>query len=384
MMADKPTIYFVASELGEVHHGPAVYTRALWDMFHDDNDFDFHLVVLKSDIEHPKIHVPANESGKRRGFYQRLDAHIRESVPRDRTTFLLHVNAAHLISSALAARYQTIVQINDTEVCQHSISRAGAKKYGWRRMLALQWRRMRERAVTKKSKLVVCNSDFTSGMVRESYNLPHEKVSRIYKAVPLQPFLDQAPSCEDSGRLSAVFIGNNWRRKGLQTLIEAIAIVVRDYPDLPVELNVYGDPSKAESNQFRHLSESLGVQHKVNFAGILKRDAAPKVISRSSMLVLPSFEEALGLVSIEAMATGIPVVGSEVGGIPEVINNPKLGVLAKPGDPNALANAILKQYHTDIVHETIRYRKESSQRFSVSKLRHNIELLYRKHSDPYL
>ena len=382
-MTDKPSIYFVASELGEVHHGPAVYTRALWDLFHDDDDFDFHLVVLKSDIEHPKIHVPASESGKRRGFYQRLDAHIKESVPRDQTTFL-HINAAHLISSSLAARYRTIVQINDTEVCQHSISREGAKKYGWRRMLALQWRRMRERAVTKKSKLVVCNSDFTSQMVRESYNLPLEKVSRIYKAVPLQPFLDQAPVCEDAGRLSAVFIGNNWRRKGLQTLIEAIAIVVQDRPDLPVELNVYGNPSTAESNQFHELAESLGVLSKVNFAGILKRDAAPMVIARSKLLVLPSFEEALGLVSIEAMATGIPVVGSEVGGIPEVINDPRLGVLAEPGDPNALANAMLKQYHADSDLETIRYRKESSQRFSVSKLRHNIDLLYRKQSDPCL
>ena len=383
-MADKPSIYFVASELGEVHHGPAVYTRALWDLFHDDDDFDFHLVVLKSDVEHPKIHVPANESGKRRGFYQRLDAHIRESVPRDRTTFLLHVNAAHLISSSLAARYQTIVQVNDTEVCQHSISRAGAQKYGWRRMLALQWRRMRECAVTKKSKLIVCNSDFTSQMVRESYNLQREKVSRIYKAVPLQPFLDQDPCCEDSGRLSAVFIGNNWRRKGLQTLIEAIAIVGQNHPDIPVDLSVYGNPSTAESNQFRQLADSLGVQHKVNFAGILKRDAAPSVISRSRLLVLPSFEEALGLVSIEAMATGIPVVGSEVGGIPEVINDPRLGALAKPGDPNALANAMVKQYHADSDFEIIRYRKESSLRFSVNKLRHNIDLLYRKQSDPCL
>ena len=383
-MAEKRSVYFVASELGEVHHGPAVYTRALWDLFHDCEDFDFHLVVLKSDIKHPKIHVPTNESGKRAGFYQRLDRHIRESVPLDQSTFLLHVNAAHLISSSLAARYQTIVQINDTEVCQHSISREGAKKYGWRRMLALRWRKMRERAVTNKSKLVVCNSDFTSQMVRDSYNLPLEKLSRIYKAVPLQPFLQQSPVCEDSGRLSAVFIGNNWRRKGLQTLIKAIAIVVQDHPDLPVELNVYGNPSTAESNQFRQLAESLGVQSKVNFAGILKRDAAPMVIARSKLLVLPSFEEALGLVSIEAIATGIPVVGSEVGGIPEVINDPRLGVLAEPGDPNALANAMVKQYHADNDFETIRYRKESSQRFSVNNLRHNIDLLYRKQSDPCL
>ena len=383
-MANKPNIYFVASELGEVHHGPAVYTRALWDLFHDHDDFDFHLVVLKSDLKHPKIHVPANESGKRRGFYQRLESHIKASVPSDRSTFLLHVNAAHLISSSLAARYQTLVQINDTEVCQHSISRQGAKKYGWRRMLALQWRRMRERAVTKKSKQVVCNSDFTSQMVRESYNLPFEKVTRIYKAVPLQTFLEQSPDCEDSNILTALFIGNNWRRKGLQTLIEAIAMIVQNHPEIPVKLEVYGNPSTAESNQFLQLANSLGVKKYVNFAGILTRDAAPVVISSSSMLVLPSFEEALGLVCIEAIATGIPVVGSEVGGIPEVINDARLGRLTKPGDSNALATAMLKQYHMGSDLETIRFRKESSQRFSVTKLRHNIDLLYRNHTDPCL
>jgi len=378
-MSKKPTVYFVATALGEVHHGPAVYTRALWDLFHDGEQIDFHLIVLKSEIEHPRIHVPLNESGQRRGFYKRLANHIQASVPQDKSSFLLHVNSAHLISGALAARYRTIVQINDTEVCQHKNSIARVRQYGLRRVLALQWRQMREKSVVANSELVVCNSDFTTRTVRESYGLNRDKTTRVYKAVPLEPFLNETPQNLESSGLKIVFIGNNWQRKGLQVLIEAVGKIVRTDSQLPIELAVYGKPSSADLKYFGQYAASQGVQDNVQFAGVLGRDAAPGVISRSTVLVLPSFEEALGLVSIEAMATGIPVVGSNVGGIPEVINDKRLGSLVKVGDPQALANAIVAQYHDRSENQPIGYRKDSSKRFSTQSLKQSIETLYRKH-----
>ena len=375
MTGNKPSIYFVATELGEVHHGPAVYTRALWDMFRDSEDFEFHLVVLKSDIVNPKIHVPESESGKRAGFYRRMAKHVSNVVPKNKNT-LLHVNSAHLISTSIAKNHQTVVQINDTEVCQHRISRQRIQQYGMRRMLALQWRRKRERNVAHASRRVVCNSDFTADMVRRQYGLPDQKVNRIYKALPLAPFLDAQPINVGAGKLELVFIGNNWQRKGLKVLIEAIAELKKRAADLQIRLRVYGTPPESTKNEYRQFAAECGVADMVQLEGTLQRPDAPDVLANSSMLVLPSFEEALGLVSIEAIATGIPVVGSQVGGIPEVINNSRLGTLVEAGNPKLLANAIEDRYYDGTETQLVQYRKESSKRFSIDTLRRNVETLY--------
>ena len=114
----------------------------------------------------------------------------------------------------------------------------------------------------------------------------------------------------------------------------------------------------------------------VQLEGTLQRPDAPDVLDNSSMLVLPSFEEAPGLVSIEAIATGIPVVGSQVGGIPEVINNSRLGTLVEVGNSKLLANAIEDRYYDGTETQLVQYRKESSKRFSIDTLRRNVETLY--------
>lgn len=375
-MTEKRSVYFVATEMGEVHHGPAVYTRALWDLFHDSPDFDFHLVTLQSDVKHPRIHTPPTESGQRRGFYQRIASHILNSVPCDDPNILLHVNSAHLISGSIAAKYKTIVQINDTEVCQHRISHARIKQYGLRRMIALQWRKGREKTVAKNSAMVVGNSDFTTDTVRERYNLPVKQVTRIYKAVPITPFLNAYPQTPDLNRLRLVFIGNNWQRKGLGILIEAVGIIKRNENGPLVSLEIYGQASSADMDHFRDLTIKMNVEDQVRFAGVLQRSDAPVVLSNCNILVLPSFEEALGLVTIEAIATGIPVVGSRVGGIPEVINHPNLGRLVVPGSPEDLAAAILAEQRAGNCKEKISFRKKSSKRFDTGTLKLNVSALY--------
>ena len=375
-MTDKPSIYFVATEFGEVHHGPAVYTRALWDLFHDSTEFDFHLVTLSSDLVHPRIHTPPKENGKRRGFYHRMATHILKSVPRDRPNVLLHVNSAHLISSNIAAQYRTVVQINDTEVCQHKISLARIKQYGLRRMIALQWRRRREQTVAKNSEMVVGNSDFTTQTVRDRYNLPESDVTRIYKAVPITQFLNVNPEPPDPKHLRLVFIGSHWERKGLRVLIEAVGILKQNDSLETVRLDVYGCPAEAESSHFRQFAVAKDVETQVRFCGVLQRADAPKTLANASMLVLSSFEEALGLVTIEAIATGIPVVGSHVGGIPEVINHPHLGQLVPPGNPQTLASAIISQHRDDTSEQKIRFRKDSSRRFDTDTLKLNVAAFY--------
>ena len=373
----KPSIYFVATEFGEIHHGPAVYTRNLWDFFRNSDEFDFHLVVLQSNEKHPRIHVHESNSTARKNFYSRLESHIRNVIPTDDPGLILHVNSAHLLSPSLARRYRTVVQVNDTEVCQHRWTFRRLKQCGIRRMLALSWRKWRERSVVRQAEMTVCNSNFTKMTVQSHYGLPENTVQRVYKAVRLSAFLSVHPGSNETCDPKLIFIGNNWQRKGLSVLIDAVRILSREQPELPVTVDVFGAPTSSVVRKFRNLATSAGVQKKFRFRGLLSREDAPAALLNASMLVLPSFEEALGLVAIEALAVGIPVVGSRVGGIPEVVDSEILGTLTQPGEPRDLAVAILRHLQVPLVQKHVELRKRSSQRFDTDTLGKTLTLLYR-------
>jgi glycosyltransferase involved in cell wall biosynthesis len=89
---------------------------------------------------------------------------------------------------------------------------------------------------------------------------------------------------------------------------------------------------------------SLGLQGSIKLLGF--RDDIPSLLAAADIFCMPSLSEALGYSLLEAMAAGIPVVASEVGGIPEVITNAKEGLLVPPADPQKLASA-LGQLATD-------------------------------------
>jgi glycosyltransferase involved in cell wall biosynthesis len=85
--------------------------------------------------------------------------------------------------------------------------------------------------------------------------------------------------------------------------------------------------------------QQLGVADRVRLLGL--RDDVPAVLKAIDAFVLPTLEEALGTSFLEAMAMGKPVIGTRVGGVPEVIREGVNGLLVPPGDPQALGGAIV-------------------------------------------
>jgi glycosyltransferase involved in cell wall biosynthesis len=94
-----------------------------------------------------------------------------------------------------------------------------------------------------------------------------------------------------------------------------------------------------EGPKLKQLADNLGITEKLVFLGFQPREKVRDWMQRAKLLVLPSIEEAQGVVILEAMACGTPVVASKVGGIPEMVS-PEVGVLVPPGDVKALAAAI--------------------------------------------
>jgi glycosyltransferase involved in cell wall biosynthesis len=169
------------------------------------------------------------------------------------------------------------------------------------------------------------------------------RVRMIYNGVDLERYDHQEPCCTlrddygmEPGSQIVGVVARLEPEKGHPTLIEAWPLVLRSVPD--AYLLVVGEGSRREELE-RQVRE-LRIAHRVVFTG--RRDDVPGVTAALDVAVLPSYREAQGLTILEAMALSRPVVASNVGGIPEMIEDGVTGLLVPPGDPVALAAAIVR------------------------------------------
>jgi glycosyltransferase involved in cell wall biosynthesis len=168
-------------------------------------------------------------------------------------------------------------------------------------------------------------------------------VSLIYNGVDLQRYNHQQPCCtlhdDYSIPEASPIVGVVARleaEKGHRTLIDAWPLVLAAQPE--AWLLVVGEGS--ERNSLEGQAAALGIADHIVFTG--RREDVPAVTAALDVAVLPSYREAQGLSVLEAMALSRPVVASNVGGIPEMIEDGVTGLLVPPGDCDALAAAIVR------------------------------------------
>ena len=168
-------------------------------------------------------------------------------------------------------------------------------------------------------------------------------VTLIHNGVDLERYSQQEACCtlrEEYGMPpGAPIVGVVARlepEKGHATLLEAWPLVLDRLPE--AHLLVVGEGSRLEALQAQ--AASLGIAHQVVFTG--RRDDVPAVTAALDVAVLPSYREAQGLTILEAMALSRPVVASNVGGIPEMVEDGVTGLLVPPYQPVPLAEAIVR------------------------------------------
>jgi glycogen synthase len=163
-----------------------------------------------------------------------------------------------------------------------------------------------------------------------------ERVRVMRRGVDRSAFADPGPDPfpELTGRPRVVFLGRLARSKGVDTLVAAAARLRT--PGTQVVL-VGDGPARAEVEA---ASRRLGVDGRVHVTGFVPHHRTPAVLASADLLVLPSTYEELGTVLVEALQVGLPAVASDAGGIPEVVEHGRNGLLVAPGDPAALAAAI--------------------------------------------
>jgi D-inositol-3-phosphate glycosyltransferase len=187
------------------------------------------------------------------------------------------------------------------------------------------------------------------------YGADANKISVVPAGVDLNVFRP-VPRAEAQARIGAppghrmiLFVGRIQPLKGIDILMRAMKHVVDQYPELKDNLCVSiigGDPSPdselelAEFARLEQLRADLGIGDLVTFLGAKDQDSLVYYYSAAEMVVMPSYYESFGMVALEAMACGTPVIGSDVGGLSFSIEDGFNGYLVPGRDARALADKI--------------------------------------------
>lgn len=195
------------------------------------------------------------------------------------------------------------------------------------------------RYLTRGLDASICNS----GFVRDSVALQsHCRALRVVHNGILVP--DELPTRPArSGPVIVAAVGRLVEWKGQHVLIQAAPRVLAAFPD--VQFWIVGAPVSAEADAYertlRRMVEELGLEDRVIFTGHVK-DVDRLYREKFDIAVHTSVEgEPFGLVLIEAMAYGVPVVASDGGAVPEIIEHGESGLLHEPGNADALADALI-------------------------------------------
>jgi glycosyltransferase involved in cell wall biosynthesis len=194
---------------------------------------------------------------------------------------------------------------------------------------------------------VFCVSDFVRRCWIDSGRLPHDRLATVYNGVDLER-CDRSQSQRERFRAThsivddavvVTQISSMTHEKGCATLLNAAKTVVEAAPQIIFLLA--GDGKQRQA--YQRLASQLGIESRVRFLGLVNDPVGEGLFSGSDIVCQASnWHEAFGLSIAEAMACGRPVIGTRVGGIPELVKDGRTGLLVDRADATALADGILR------------------------------------------
>ena len=190
-----------------------------------------------------------------------------------------------------------------------------------------------------RADLVVTTSRYAAARLRELYRLPRDPaiIPELIDLSAWRELFARNPAEPDPRRFTVLTVCRFYPRKRLDVLLRAAALLRQRIPALQIRI-VGGGP---EAERLRRLARSLELEPVVRWLGNLSQDALAREYNRADVFCLPSVQEGFGIVFLEAMAAGKPIVAARASAVPEVIPQ---GVLVEPDDPRALAAALENLY----------------------------------------
>jgi glycosyltransferase involved in cell wall biosynthesis len=202
-----------------------------------------------------------------------------------------------------------------------------------------------EKDLMKRSDALIAVSMYTRKELIELYDIAEEKIHVIYNGVDVQKFKPDGDRdalrrelAVDGEQKVILYVGRLYHRKGLATLLQSMSKVVKRFED--VKLIISGKGFRKNEENLRGLTERLDIEDYVMFLGYFPDEKLPDLYAASDIFVLPAWYENFPFAILEAQSTGLPVISTKVGGIPEFLTKEN-GLLVEPSDPEQLAQRII-------------------------------------------
>lgn len=168
----------------------------------------------------------------------------------------------------------------------------------------------------------------------EDLGIDGGKIDVVYNGVPIEPVARDFEARAEAPR-KVLFLGLLHEQKGVSDLLAALAMLPRERPGWQAVIAGNGDIGFYEAR-----AKALGLAAEVSFPGWVDQESVRAHLRSSDVLVLPSYNEALPLVILEALGAGTPVISTPAGALPEVLSDGETVLFVEAGDPAGLAGAL--------------------------------------------
>ncbi len=244
-----------------------------------------------------------------------------------------------------------------------------------------EYRNAAERHLALVADMIISSSREEKDSLTREFEIAADSLQVIYPGVNKDLFCpvphEELPSCEEA-EACLLYVGRIEPVKGLMDIVAAMGILQERAPDLfsRVCLKVIGGGRMGQDDfhdnaEIRSIRDSLcaqGMENKVHFLGSMPQDDLKRFYSAAKALVVPSLYESFGLVVVEALACGTPVLVSKIGKMQSIVKDGSTGFSFRPNDPASLATCL--QYffaHRDSLWSAEKIRADVTERFSWGK-----------------
>ena len=227
------------------------------------------------------------------------------------------------------------------------------------------------------SKPILQNADavlaLTKDMKQKIQEIYDRGITVVPNGVDLERFKISSEGKKEDNANTIVFVGRLHPVKGVQYLIEAMAIVHREMQD--AKLVLVGDG--VERSRLEELAERLDLNDCIQFAGQVPQERVPQVMNQADVFAMSSLSEGFPVVLLEAMAAGLPIVATNVGGIPDIVEEGVNGCLVNAKSPDEIAEKILILLQNDeILKKIAANNREKAELFTWDKITGTVENIY--------
>ncbi|MFA5350086.1 MAG: GT4 family glycosyltransferase PelF [Candidatus Omnitrophota bacterium] len=228
------------------------------------------------------------------------------------------------------------------------------------------------------AKRVIVLSNVIARHMIEDFAVPHERIRLVPRSVDMERFKYLDPKSKRKEEFNVGIIGRITPLKGHLHFIKAMARISRTVPRLKIWIVGDAPASKeAYKEEVQVLVRRLGLWHCTEFLGT-QRDI-PGILAHLDLVVLATTtHEAFGRVVVEAQASGVPVVATKVGGVIDIIEDGKNGLLVPPADHKSMADAILRIYENTQLAQNL-----AENAYVKIKEKYTVELMVKNTLDVY-